>query len=50
MEWIIFILTQRRLGLLAGNPDQRSFTTNMHFILSDKTMSISKGNIIEKTL
>jgi hypothetical protein len=34
---------------LAGKPGQTSFATNMHFILSDKTMLISK-EMLEKRL
>jgi hypothetical protein len=33
---------RRRLALVAGKPDQTSFATNMHFTVSDKSMSISR--------
>jgi hypothetical protein len=37
------------LGPYAEKPDQISFATNMHFILSDKNNVNFKRNIREKT-
>jgi hypothetical protein len=42
MECKSNILTQRRLGLLAGKPEHTSFATKMDFTFSDETLSISK--------
>jgi hypothetical protein len=41
-SWNANILTQRMLGFLAGKPDETSFATNMHFILSDKQCQFQK--------